>query len=120
MWQVLDVPIDIAGPADVRRVSQQLDWLRLRLIHDHEAHDLRRAYAALPIVSDMLALCDALDAARAEVEPQQRRRAAGAGMRVSGGDAPHDEVELLDRAGRGGGHGLGRGAQAIERLSAMK
>ncbi|MDO9438469.1 MAG: two-component sensor histidine kinase, partial [Hydrogenophaga sp.] len=27
----LDEPIDIRGPADVRRVSQQLEWLRLRL-----------------------------------------------------------------------------------------
>ena len=27
----LDEPIDIRGPADVRRVSEQLEWLRLRL-----------------------------------------------------------------------------------------
>ncbi|GAC1543259.1 MAG: two component system sensor histidine kinase QseE/GlrK [Ramlibacter sp.] len=49
-------PIDIEGPADVRRVSQQLDWLRLRLTEldadkarflRHVSHELKTPLAAL-------------------------------------------------------------------------
>ncbi len=52
----LDVPIDISGPSDVRRVSQQLDWLRLRLMEldadkarflRHISHELKTPLAAL-------------------------------------------------------------------------
>ncbi len=52
----LDEPIDIRGPADVRRVSQQLDWLRLRLMEldedkarflRHVSHELKTPLAAL-------------------------------------------------------------------------
>lgn len=52
----LDVPIDIAGPSDVRRVSQQLDWLRLRLTEldadkarflRHISHELKTPLASL-------------------------------------------------------------------------
>lgn len=52
----LDAPIDIAGPSDVRRVSQQLDWLRLRLTEldadkarflRHVSHELKTPLAAL-------------------------------------------------------------------------
>jgi two-component system sensor histidine kinase GlrK len=52
----LDEPIDIRGPADVRRVSQQLDWLRLRLTEldadkarflRHVSHELKTPLAAL-------------------------------------------------------------------------
>lgn len=52
----LDVPIDIPGPADVRRVSQQLDWLRLRLTEldadkarflRHISHELKTPLASL-------------------------------------------------------------------------
>ncbi len=52
----LDEPIDIRGPADVRRVSQQLDWLRLRLSEldedkarflRHVSHELKTPLAAL-------------------------------------------------------------------------
>jgi two-component system sensor histidine kinase GlrK len=52
----LDVPIDIQGPADVRRVSQQLEWLRLRLTEldadkarflRHVSHELKTPLAAL-------------------------------------------------------------------------
>jgi two-component system sensor histidine kinase GlrK len=52
----LDVPIDIRGPADVRRVSQQLEWLRLRLTEldadkarflRHVSHELKTPLAAL-------------------------------------------------------------------------
>ncbi len=49
-------PIDIPGPSDVRRVSQQLDWLRLRLMEldadkarflRHVSHELKTPLAAL-------------------------------------------------------------------------
>lgn len=52
----LDVPIDIAGPSDVRRVSQQLEWLRLRLTEldadkarflRHISHELKTPLASL-------------------------------------------------------------------------
>ena len=52
----LDEPIDIRGPADVRRVSQQLEWLRLRLTEldadkarflRHVSHELKTPLAAL-------------------------------------------------------------------------
>jgi two-component system sensor histidine kinase GlrK len=52
----LDEPIDIQGPADVRRVSQQLEWLRLRLTEldadkarflRHVSHELKTPLAAL-------------------------------------------------------------------------
>lgn len=49
-------PIDIAGPSDVRSVSQQLEWLRLRLTEldadkarflRHVSHELKTPLAAL-------------------------------------------------------------------------
>ena len=52
----LDTPIDIHGPSDVRRVAQQLDWLRLRLMEldadkarflRHVSHELKTPLAAL-------------------------------------------------------------------------
>lgn len=52
----LDEPIDIRGPVDVRRVSQQLEWLRLRLTEldadkarflRHVSHELKTPLAAL-------------------------------------------------------------------------
>ncbi|WPH14976.1 sensor histidine kinase [Variovorax paradoxus] len=52
----LDEPIDIRGPADVRRLSQQLEWLRLRLTEldadkarflRHVSHELKTPLAAL-------------------------------------------------------------------------
>ena len=52
----LDLPIDIPGPPDVRRVSQQLDWLRLRLTEldadkarflRHVSHELKTPLASL-------------------------------------------------------------------------
>ncbi|HET8746588.1 MAG TPA: HAMP domain-containing protein, partial [Ramlibacter sp.] len=52
----LDQPVDIPGPSDVRRVSQQLDWLRLRLTEldadkarflRHVSHELKTPLAAL-------------------------------------------------------------------------
>jgi len=52
----LDEPIDIRGPTDVRRVSQQLEWLRLRLTEldadkarflRHVSHELKTPLAAL-------------------------------------------------------------------------
>jgi two-component system sensor histidine kinase GlrK len=52
----LDEPIDIRGPADIRRVSQQLEWLRLRLTEldadkarflRHVSHELKTPLAAL-------------------------------------------------------------------------
>jgi len=52
----LDEPIDIRGPDDVRRLSQQLDWLRLRLMEldadkarflRHVSHELKTPLAAL-------------------------------------------------------------------------
>ncbi len=52
----LDAPIDIQGPADVHRIGQQLDWLRLRLTEldadkarflRHISHELKTPLAAL-------------------------------------------------------------------------
>lgn len=52
----LEEPIDIRGPADVRRVGQQLEWLRLRLTEldadkarflRHISHELKTPLAAL-------------------------------------------------------------------------
>ncbi|WP_213952987.1 HAMP domain-containing sensor histidine kinase [Variovorax sp. dw_954] len=52
----LDEPINIRGPVDVRRVSQQLEWLRLRLTEldadkarflRHVSHELKTPLAAL-------------------------------------------------------------------------
>lgn len=52
----LEEAIDIRGPSDVRRVSQQLDWLRLRLTEldadkarflRHVSHELKTPLAAL-------------------------------------------------------------------------
>lgn len=52
----LDQPIDIKGPSDVRRLSQQLEWLRLRLMEldadkarflRHVSHELKTPLAAL-------------------------------------------------------------------------
>lgn len=52
----LEVPIDIPGPSDVRRVSQQLEWLRLRLTEldadkarflRHISHELKTPLASL-------------------------------------------------------------------------
>ncbi|MEJ8854594.1 HAMP domain-containing sensor histidine kinase [Variovorax robiniae] len=52
----LDEPINVRGPADVRRVSQQLEWLRLRLTEldadkarflRHVSHELKTPLAAL-------------------------------------------------------------------------
>ncbi|MCV0438169.1 MAG: two-component sensor histidine kinase [Hydrogenophaga sp.] len=52
----LDLPIDIPGPSDVRRVSQQLDWLRQRLTEldadkarflRHISHELKTPLASL-------------------------------------------------------------------------
>jgi two-component system sensor histidine kinase GlrK len=52
----LDAPVDIRGPSDVRRVSQQLDWLRLRLTEldadkarflRHVSHELKTPLASL-------------------------------------------------------------------------
>jgi two-component system sensor histidine kinase GlrK len=49
-------PIDIRGPSDVRRISQQLEWLRLRLTEldadkarflRHVSHELKTPLAAL-------------------------------------------------------------------------
>jgi two-component system sensor histidine kinase GlrK len=52
----LEVPIDIHGPSDVRRVSQQLEWLRLRLTEldadkarflRHVSHELKTPLASM-------------------------------------------------------------------------
>ena len=52
----LDEPVEIEGPADVRRVSEQLEWLRLRLTEldadkarflRHVSHELKTPLAAL-------------------------------------------------------------------------
>jgi two-component system sensor histidine kinase GlrK len=52
----LDLPIDIPGPPDVRRVSQQMEWLRLRLTEldadkarflRHVSHELKTPLASL-------------------------------------------------------------------------
>ena len=52
----LDVPIDIRGPADVQRIGQQLEWLRLRLTEldadkarflRHISHELKTPLAAM-------------------------------------------------------------------------
>lgn len=52
----LDAPIDIRGPADVRRLSRRLDWLRQRLAEidadkarflRHVSHELKTPLAAL-------------------------------------------------------------------------
>ncbi|MCA1326996.1 sensor histidine kinase [Herbaspirillum sp. alder98] len=51
-----DQPIDVRGPADIRRLGQQLDWLRLRLADleaeksrflRHVSHELKTPLAAL-------------------------------------------------------------------------
>ena len=52
----LDAPVVISGPEDVRRVGQQLEWLRLRLVEldadkarflRHVSHELKTPLAAL-------------------------------------------------------------------------
>lgn len=52
----LEEPIDIRGPSDVRRIGQQLDWLRLRLMEldadkarflRHVSHELKTPLAAV-------------------------------------------------------------------------
>jgi len=52
----LDQPVEIVGPSDVRRVGQQLDWLRLRLMEldadkarflRHVSHELKTPLASL-------------------------------------------------------------------------
>ena len=52
----LDAPLQITGPDDVRRVGQQLEWLRLRLLEldadkarflRHVSHELKTPLAAL-------------------------------------------------------------------------
>lgn len=52
----LDAPVAISGPDDVRRVGQQLEWLRLRLLEldsdkarflRHVSHELKTPLAAL-------------------------------------------------------------------------
>ena len=52
----LEQPVAITGPADVRRVGQQLEWLRLRLVEldadkarflRHVSHELKTPLAAL-------------------------------------------------------------------------
>lgn len=52
----LDVPVDIRGPADLRSLGRQLDWLRLRLMEldtdkarflRHVSHELKTPLAAL-------------------------------------------------------------------------
>lgn len=52
----LDEPVDIRGPADVRRIGRQLDWLRLRLMEldadkarflRHVSHELKTPLAAV-------------------------------------------------------------------------
>ena len=74
----LDVPIDIHGPSDVRRVSQQLEWLRLRLTEldadkarflRHVSHELKTPLASLhegvAVLGDGVA--GALNTSQAEV-----------------------------------------------------
>ena len=74
----LDTPIDIQGPSDVRRVSQQLDWLRLRLTEldadkarflRHISHELKTPLASLhegvAVLGDGVA--GALNTSQAEV-----------------------------------------------------
>ncbi|WP_295377512.1 ATP-binding protein [uncultured Pseudacidovorax sp.] len=72
----LDEPIDIRGPADVRRVSQQLDWLRLRLMEldadkarflRHVSHELKTPLAALREGVSLLE-----DGVTGELNPAQR------------------------------------------------
>ena len=72
----LDEPIDILGPADVRRVSQQLDWLRLRLMEldadkarflRHVSHELKTPLAALREGVSLLE-----DGVTGELNPAQR------------------------------------------------
>src|SRR5690606_27402847 len=52
----LDQAVDIVGPRDVRRIGQQLDWLRLRLMEldadkarflRHVSHELKTPLASL-------------------------------------------------------------------------
>jgi two-component system sensor histidine kinase GlrK len=52
----LDLPVDVQGPSDVRRVSQQLEWLRLRLTEldadkarflRHISHELKTPLASM-------------------------------------------------------------------------
>ncbi|WP_066266895.1 sensor histidine kinase [Hydrogenophaga palleronii] len=74
----LDLPIDIRGPSDVRRVSQQLEWLRLRLTEldadkarflRHISHELKTPLASLhegvAVLGDGVA--GALNTSQAEV-----------------------------------------------------
>jgi len=72
----LDQPIDIRGPADVRRVSQQLEWLRLRLTEldadkarflRHVSHELKTPLAALREGVSLLE-----DGVTGELTPAQR------------------------------------------------
>jgi len=72
----LDQPVDIPGPSDVRRVSQQLDWLRLRLTEleadkarflRHVSHELKTPLAALREGAALLE-----DGVAGELTPDQR------------------------------------------------
>lgn len=72
----LDEPIDIRGPADVHRIGQQLDWLRLRLTEldadksrflRHISHELKTPLAALREGVSLLE-----DGVTGELNPNQR------------------------------------------------
>ncbi|MBN9409570.1 MAG: two-component sensor histidine kinase [Burkholderiales bacterium] len=72
----LDEPIDIPGPSDVRRLAQQLDWLRLRLSEldadksrflRHISHELKTPLAALREGVSLLE-----DGVTGELNPGQR------------------------------------------------
>ncbi len=76
----LDQPIDIDGPADVRRLSQQLEWLRLRLTEldadkarflRHISHELKTPLAALREGVSLLE-----EGVTGELTPDQREVAA--------------------------------------------
>lgn len=76
----LDQPIDIVGTADVRRLSQQLEWLRLRLMEldadkarflRHISHELKTPLAAL---REGVALLE--DGVTGELNADQREVAA--------------------------------------------